>query len=581
MIVEELLIQLGFEDGGADKRITSLRNSIIGLASAIGAGAMFSRLAEEANKAVDASRALSRQLGAIEALMPGETAALAGMADTIQSLAVKFGRSTAEIGKGMEASVQSFNDARSATDALELSVKTAAASGAQTEDALRLLSAVTKAYGDTSAKTQKQVADLGQQTVLIGDVQMGELANSIGRVTPMASTLGVSLKELFAVFAASTGPLGGASEVSTQFASVLRGLLDRTPEMDKAFKKAFAGTGIKTMQQALGKHGMRGVLQALVQQTDGTAEGIQKLFGRAEATNLALFLTQKGSATAARAERELAGAAGAVDRAFAAQTQGLGKAAFQADVLAAKYKVLQEQAGAKLEPTMGALSARAYEFAALATQVFVPATDSAVSVLGGATTATDDWRGALELLRDVLLSIAQVIDVVVAGMANIADAASFAAASTANFARNLFDRENVGLFRGQEEINRQINQSMTKRGESFRDRIGRRSADIGAQSGQAFIAPPPRQSGGLEDIRNDASRIASAARQFLQSRPGVGGALSGGVQVGSVQINVTVPDGTEAQAASRIGDVGVRVFLQQVLQQANAAMRPQTAPAGV
>ena len=395
----------------------------------------------------------------------------------------------------------------------------------------------------------------------------------------MASTLGVTLQELFGVFAASTGPLGGASEVATQFASVLRGLLDRTPQMDKAFKRAFAGTGIKTMQQALGKKGVRGVLQALIKQTDGTAEGIQQLFGRAEATNLALFLTQKGAATAARAERELAGAAGAVDRAFAAQTQGLGRSAFAADQLAARYRVLQERAGKELEPTMAGLSQRTYEFAALATQVFVPAVDDVVNVFGGASASTDDWRNALEVLRDVLLSVAQVIDVVVTGLAHIADGAAYAAASTANLARNIMDRENVGMFRGQEEIDRAFRASKDARAAAGFARLAQRSRQMEAPSRLAFVTPQ-RQSGGLEDIRNDASRIASAARSFLQTRPGAGGALSG-IQVGNVQINVTVPEGTEAQAASRIGDVGVRVFLQQVLQQANAAMRPQTAPAGV
>lgn len=581
MVVEELLIELGFDGGQADKKISALTSTLGKLVAGFGVGALFNKLADEANKAVDASRALGKQLGAIEALMPGESAALAGLADTIQNLAVRFGKSTAEIGQGFEGAVQSFNDAKAATDALELSVKTAASSGAQTSDALRLLSAVTKAYGDTSKEAQQKVADLGQQTVLIGDVQMADLAGSIGRVTPLASTLGVTLEELFAVFAAGTGPLGGAAEVSTQYASILRGLLDRTPKMDKAWKRAFAGTGIKTAQQAIGKHGLQGTLQLLLKQTDGTAEGIQELFGRAEATNLALFLTQKGATVAARASRELAGSAGAVDRAFAAQTQGLGKAAFQADQLASKYKALQERAGKELEPTFAGASERLYEFSALATQVFVPAAGDMLNVFEPLKTDTDDWRIALELLRDALLVVAQAADMFISSWSVAGDVLALGAASTANFTKNLFDRENTGLFRGQDEILRTYNESVKGKFGRFYERADKRGKLIENVGGsrRAFMAPPPRQSNGLEDIRNDASNIASAIRGYLSGRPGQGGVL-GSVNVGKVEIAVTVPAGTEAAAASRIADVGQRVFLQQVLQAAHSAFVPQLQPTG-
>jgi len=579
VIVEELLIKLGFDDGQADRKIVDLRKSLTGLVGAFGVGALFSKLADEAGQAVDASRALAKQLGAIEALMPGETAALQGMEETIQRLAVTFGRSTAEIGQGLEGAIQSFNDADTAVGALELAVKTASASGATTADALRLLSAVTKAYGDTSAKTQQKVADLGQQTVLIGDVQMADLASSIGRVTPLASTLGIGLEELFAVFAAGTGPLGGAAEVSTQYASILRGLLDRTPKMNKAFKKAFAGDGIKTAQGALGKFGLSGTLKKLLAQTDGTAEGIQALFGRAEATNLALFLTQKGSATAARAQSELGKAAGSVGRAFDAQSTGLGKTAFAADVMTAKSKVLQENVGKKLEESFAETNKMLFEFKTIAAEVFVPAVDNIINAFGGAISGTDDWRSALELLRDTLLVIAEVVDGLVMGLATIGNTLAFAGASTANFARNLADRENIGVFRGQEQINREFSRSTTERGKGFAERTRGRIAASQEASQRAFLPNRPT-SNGIEDLRTNASRIAGPARSFLQGRPGSGGGLTQALSVGAVTVNVTVPPGTEAQAAARIGDQGAREVMQEILKKAQLAFVSPLAPAG-
>ena len=587
MVVEELLISLGFDGGQADKKISALTSTLGKLVAGFGVGALFNKLADEANKAVDASRALGKQLGAIEALMPGESAALAGLSDTIQNLAVQFGKSTAEIGQGFEGAVQSFNDAKAATDALELSVKTAASSGAQTSDALRLLSAVTKAYGDTSKEAQKKVADLGQQTVLIGDVQMADLAGSIGRVTPLASTLGVTLEELFAVFAAGTGPLGGAAEVSTQYASILRGLLDRTPKMDKAWKKAFAGTGIKTAQQAIGKHGLQGTLKLLLKQTDGTAEGIQELFGRAEATNLALFLTQKGAATAARASRELAGSAGAVDRAFAAQTQGLGKAAFQADQLASKYKVLEERLGSRLVEKVGDVGESLFSFSDQLASSLGASMPVIISAFDAAAIGTDNWRGTLEILRDILLVVAQAVDIVVTSLAAMATVASGALASLTEVMLTVTPFTGHS-FSGMRARTRAIGAAgqedwralMSGFGERYRARSGKFYSVDKSLSGYApQLMAPPRQSQGLENISNDASNIASAIRGYLSGRPGQGGVL-GSVNVGKVEIAVTVPAGTEAAAASRIADVGQRVFWQQVLQQAQAAVAPQLVPSG-
>jgi hypothetical protein len=88
--------------------------------------------------------------------------------------------------------------------------------------------------------------------------------------------------------------------------------------------------------------------------------------------------------------------------------------------------------------------------------------------------------------------------------------------------------------------------------------------------------PTVRQSNGLEDLRNDASRIAGAVGSFLGTRIGSSPGAVRALQVGAVNISVTVPAGTEAQAATRIADIGAREFMDSIMRQAATAFPAAT-----
>ena len=581
MVIQELLIRLGFDGGQATQGIKSATASIDGMLKTLGAAALaykaIDKLAQEMGLATEAALAFSSQLGKIAALMPGEEAQVYAYRDSLQALAVQYGKTTGELGAGLEGVIQSFNDASTAVQTLELSVKTATATGSTSADALRLLAAVTKAYGDTSLKTQTRVADLAQQTILLGDVQAGELASSIGRVTPLAKTLGVTMEDLFGVFAAATGVTGGAAEVSTQYASVLRGLIDRGPEMNKAFKAAFGSDGIKTAEAAIGKYGLQDTLIKLAAQTDGTAEQFNALFGRAEATTLALFLTGETSKKAASQIKAVADANGAVSKSAEAVTTGLGKAAHQAAILAAKTEVLRQRVGDKLTGPMGQFDETMLNIGNTFASVFAPAFPQLISGFDSLQSSTDGWLGPLELVRDVLLSIMQVVDVVVTAFRQLGVIIAGVGASAAEVilamtdlkkARNLPETlGRIGRLAGED-----LNAGMVGlQGRlSARDALSRTTTKsfLGYQPSASMA---PRQSNGLEDLRGDASRIAGAVQSFLGTRIGSSPGALAGVQVGAVNISVTVPPGTEAEAATRIADNGARQFLDSVLRQAATA----------
>jgi hypothetical protein len=356
--------------------------------------------------------------------------------------------------------------------------------------------------------------------------------------------------------------------------------------MNKAFKQAFGGEGIKTAEKAIGKYGLQEVLKRLTAQTDGTAEQLTTLFGRAEATTLALLLTGATSSKVAGQIKAVGSAAGAVDAAFAAQTKGLGAAAHQAAILAAQYQVLRQRVGDQVQGPMSQFDKLLLNVGTTFASVFAPAFPQLVNGFDSLGIATDNWLGPLELVRDVLLSIMQVIDVVMTSFRSLGIIIAGVGASAAEVVLALAPGEGMGkrlaalpgrLSKVSELAGADLNAGYAGLSTRFaaRDALSRQTTKslTGYQQG---AMPTVRQSNGLEDLRNDASRIASGLGSFFATKIGSSPGAIQGLQVGAVNISVTVPAGTEAQAATRIADVGARGLLDSVMRHAATAFRAAT-----
>ena len=96
----------------------------------------------------------------------------------IQDIAIATGKSTSDISEGTYQVVSAFGDAADTMEKVEINAKAAKAGLATTADSINLTSAVTKAYGDTSAAAVQKVADLAFKTVELGQTTFPELAQS-------------------------------------------------------------------------------------------------------------------------------------------------------------------------------------------------------------------------------------------------------------------------------------------------------------------------------------------------------------------------------------------------------------------
>lgn len=264
----------------------------------------------------------------------------------IQDVAIATGKSTSDISDGTYQVVSAFGDAADTMEKVEINAKAAKAGLATTTDSINLTSAVTKAYGDTSAAAVQKVADLAFKTVELGQTTFPELASSMGQVTSSSKALGVSQEELFTTFATLTGVTGSASEVATQLKAIYTALEKPSTNMQKAIQKLGYSSGY-TMINTLG---LAGTLDALMKATDGSDEALMELFSNQRAIPAILALTGAQYDTFNEKLGKMENASGAATKAFEVQTEGVAKTGFQFEQAMIKMQVAAQNFGEAAAP---------------------------------------------------------------------------------------------------------------------------------------------------------------------------------------------------------------------------------------
>ncbi len=275
--------------------------------------------ADAVNNAVE----FETQMANVSTLLDGTTEQVSErigeLGDDVLAVSNNTGVATDELTDGLYQIISAVGDSEDAIDQMELAAKAAAAGGATTTDAINLLTAVTKGYGDTSADAFQKASDLSFMTVKLGQTSFPELASSIGKVVPLASALGVEQEELYGAFATLTGVTGSTAEVSTQMKAVMSGLMSPTDGMTKALNSL----GYVNANAALESLGLQGTLEALGSTVNGDTQALAKMFSSVEAQTAILALSGAQAGNFVEKTAAMYEATGATEAAFAKQTDTL------------------------------------------------------------------------------------------------------------------------------------------------------------------------------------------------------------------------------------------------------------------
>ena len=295
----------------AGKVVAGASAAIVGATATMGAAA------------VNAAAEYQTQLANISTLLTGTEAEVAArtaeIGDQILKVSNKTGVATDNLTDGMYQVISAFGDSADAASILETAAKSAVAGNATTADSINLLSAVTKGYGDTSAAAVQKAADLSFATVRLGQTSFPELAASMGKVIPLAGTLGLEQEQLFGAMATLTGVTGSTAEVVTQLKATMQGFLSPSKNM----QAALASMGYESGQALLESKGLQGALDALKDSVHGDELAFAGLFSSVEAQTAVLAMAGTQSENLASKTAEMYEAAGAADTAFQRQTNTL------------------------------------------------------------------------------------------------------------------------------------------------------------------------------------------------------------------------------------------------------------------
>lgn len=221
------------------------------------------------------------------------------IADTSVMSLDKIRRSTIELSNQLGVSVGDISEAQ----------YNAISAGAATEKSLNLVSTAIKAakagFTDTAtavdglttifnsfqgAVDYGTIADQMLMTQNYGKTTFGEMASSIGQVTPVASSLNVSTNELFSSIAILTKNGINTSSAITGLKAAYSNILKPTSDASKAAKKLgldFSATHLKAV-------GWAKFMAEIKEKTNGDANAMAKLFGSVEALNSMTVLAGAG-----------------------------------------------------------------------------------------------------------------------------------------------------------------------------------------------------------------------------------------------------------------------------------------------
>ena len=193
-------------------------------------------------------------------------------------------------------------------EAQKLAITTVATTG----EAVDSLSSVMNAYSLTIQDT-KRVSDTLFEAVNVGRFTLDEIANIIGRVTPLTAEMGITWEETAAAISTMTQSGVRADTAITQLRAVVIKLLKPT----EAMKDVFREWGVKDGPTAIATFGgLRGVLEKLTQETNGSTEEMTKFFNEVRGLAGALGLGIDEGERFAKTMEAIEGSTGAAAEAF-------------------------------------------------------------------------------------------------------------------------------------------------------------------------------------------------------------------------------------------------------------------------
>ena len=298
--------------------------------------------------------------------------------NVIKNISKNTGISINEMTEAMYQGISAGADLDNVFGLMETSSRLAIGGFTTTETAIDGLTTAMNAFGISYTDVNK-VADKFILAQNNGKLVVDELAQSMGKVAPIAQSAGVSLEELLSATASLTMAGIPANEAMTALKSAFSNIIKPSSEASKIANQL----GMEFNSTALQSQGLAGFLDMVKTATGGNIDTMARLFGSTEALNAILLLTGEGANTFTNTLKEMNTVGDLTQQAFEGMKESAGSQLLDA---INNLKISFISLGETLAPTIETL-AQGIEKLANWFGNLSPQAQTAIVTLGGITAA--------------------------------------------------------------------------------------------------------------------------------------------------------------------------------------------------
>lgn len=304
------LQNMGREVQRTAKQIQDTGKAISGVGAAITA-AVTMPIVGVATAAVKTAADFDNAMAKVSTIANESAVPISALREQVINLSNAVGVGVADIAEAQYQAISAGVDTAASVDFVSVAVKAAKGGFTDTTTAVDGLTTVLNAYGFEAGKAA-QISDQMLLAQNFGKTSFGDMASSMGKVIPIASSLNVSTEELFGSIAVLTKNGIATSEAVTGLKAAYSNVLKPSADAGKTAQQL----GLNFSAAHLQSVGWAKFLDEIKEKTGGNTETMAKLFGSTEALNSVTVLAGKGSADFAKVLKDMGGAAGMTEKAY-------------------------------------------------------------------------------------------------------------------------------------------------------------------------------------------------------------------------------------------------------------------------
>lgn len=247
----------------------------------------------------------------VSTLVDKTTVSVKELSDGVRKVSEETGESVTDLAEAEYQAISAGVDAAHVTEFLGTVTRASIAGNTDATTAINGVTTVLNSYSMSASEASK-ITDQMLITQNLGKTTFGELAQSIGSVTPVAKQLNVTTEELFASLASLTKSGIQTPEAITGLRAALNSVIKPSAEASKAAQQL----GIDFSAAHLQSVGWAKFMEEVKEKTGGNVEVMGQLFSNTRALTTMLSLTGAGAEDFTKSLAVMSDQAGITERVF-------------------------------------------------------------------------------------------------------------------------------------------------------------------------------------------------------------------------------------------------------------------------